>query len=105
MKELSVFTQQAMKMAREKMYNEDNQKGIVYREPIQHLVKLMLSDNDIEMLNKLFELGIAKSNEIITRSRNHPSETIRSTITIKKHTEIIQHIESLSNQLSNEAQW
>lgn len=65
----------------------------------KHPVRLELSEEDLELLYSLLESGIAKSKAIIDRSRNYPSETIRSSMTIKKHEGIIQHIEELRDHI------
>lgn len=71
----------------------------------KHPVTLDLSDSNVKLLNRLMDLGVAKSNEIITRSTKYPSETIKSKETIKKHEIVIGEIEELRNHLNENTQW
>jgi hypothetical protein len=71
----------------------------------KHAVHLMMNEDDITLLNRLFELGKAKSKEQITRAQRFPSETIRSSVTIKRHQELISHIEELQSHIAENALW
>jgi hypothetical protein len=105
--EASEFTQKAIQMAREKMRNEDIGE-LVYDEPAKetaHVVHLTLTESDIAQLYRLMDLGVSKSREAITRCRRFPTDNIKSSLTIKKHEALIEHIEALRYHLTEEAQW
>lgn len=105
--ELSEFTKKAIEMAREQSYNESIGERITDAEPTQeaHVAHLMLTQRDIEQLYRLMDLGISKSREAITRCRRFPTDTIRSSMTIKRHESLIDHIEALRSHLAEETQW
>ncbi len=106
MNQLSDFTKKAMEMAREQIYQEDNSvPDKPTREPDRHNVNLYLSDEDMQLLYRLLDLGISKSKEAITRAQRFPSETIRSSMTIERHEAIIDHIETLRSHITENAQW
>lgn len=69
----------------------------------KHAVHLMLSDEDLALLNRLFALGKAKSKEQITRAQRFPSETIRSSVTIKRHQENLEHLDELESNIMENA--
>ncbi len=105
--ELSEFTKKAIEMAREQSYNESIGER-VYDAPAKetsHVVHLTLTESDIAQLYRLMDLGVSKSREAITRCQRFPTENIKSSMTIKKHEAIIEHIEALRYHLTEEAQW
>jgi hypothetical protein len=66
----------------------------------KHTVHLELDEEDLQLLFNLMQLGEKQSQSIIKRSKNFPSETILSKITIEKHENIIYHIDYLRNHLA-----
>lgn len=65
----------------------------------KHTVHLELDEQDLQLLYNLMQLGEAQSKSIIKRSKNFPSETVRSSETIQKHQRILNHIDELRNHL------
>lgn len=66
----------------------------------KHSVHLELDESDLELLYEMMELAESNSKSIIKRSKNFPSETIKSRVTIQKHEEKLSHIEQLRNHLA-----
>jgi hypothetical protein len=102
----SEFTQEAIRLARESSRNQQFER-VVDSEPTAeaHVAHLTLNQRDIEQLYRLMDLGVSKSREAITRCRRFPTDTIRSSMTIKRHESIIDHIEGLRSHLAEETQW
>ena len=97
-----------MAEARERMMLEDSQnpQDVPFdSEPRKYSVNLYISDEDLNQLYRLMNLGVSKSKEAITRAKRFPTQSLRSKMTIERHEETIQHIETLRRHLTDECQW
>ena len=66
-------------------------------------ITLDIDEDDIQLLNKLFEAEIKKSKTIIDKTRKFPSYTYSSSETRKKYDQLIVDIEDLQNRINTAA--
>lgn len=72
-------------------------------QPDRHQVTMMLSDDEWTMLDNLIDSRIEHHKHYITRAERHPSETVRSSMTIDRHWGEIRKWERIQEQLRDNA--
>ncbi|OFY87872.1 MAG: hypothetical protein A3F72_03090 [Bacteroidetes bacterium RIFCSPLOWO2_12_FULL_35_15] len=97
MTEISDFTKKAMELARQKEYSSG-----IYSSPIERendrSINLRLTATDEKLIIEGLEALRIKSKAIVLRAKNFPSETIKSSMTIEKHEDLLDQIDhALSN--------
>lgn len=68
-------------------------------------LNLFLTSAQLDLLNSALDSKIAVSNQIITRAKLYPSETIKSKIIIQKHNDLIFDLVELKNHISENSQF